>query len=346
MRPIHARYPFLEAARAAVEDADVDLLEIVEDPTDPVRERARLRIDEAIRSGRVDDPRRDVTVEVLSYPLARVLVSLIDRPALTARYAEAEAARAYDLFTDELERGATLRRDDGERLTLDMLLTEFELEEPVSPGEGGYRIDVWAYLSLATELGAGRWQLVNRPLEAGAVPITRTELFTLLREAVRRRVADGLPLAVPDPVATALETEVERIGTTLADVSIPGQIDVVDPAAFPPCIEALLARADAGQSLPAHSTFTLVSFLAAIGMDPGQIAARFDEWLSAEELQDRFERLHGETRTAAYPPPSCETLQTYGDCVNMDALCEQIAHPLEYYQARLDGAAPDASTLP
>jgi DNA primase large subunit len=32
----------------------------------------------------------------------------------------------------------------------------------------------------------------------------------------------------------------------------------------------------------------------------------------------------------------------YGDCVDQDALCDRIGHPLEYYERRLDGADPEA----
>jgi DNA primase large subunit len=53
-----------------------------------------------------------------------------------------------------------------------------------------------------------------------------------------------------------------------------------------------------------------------------------------------------ENGTAEYPPPSCATMQAYGDCVNMDALCESITHPLEYYEERLDGVDPDQLSRP
>jgi DNA primase large subunit len=29
-------------------------------------------------------------------------------------------------------------------------------------------------------------------------------------------------------------------------------------------------------------------------------------------------------------------MQSYGDCVNMDDLCEQISHPMAYYERSLD----------
>jgi DNA primase large subunit len=31
-------------------------------------------------------------------------------------------------------------------------------------------------------------------------------------------------------------------------------------------------------------------------------------------------------------------MKSYGDCVNMDDLCDAISHPLSYYEAKLDDA--------
>jgi DNA primase large subunit len=34
-------------------------------------------------------------------------------------------------------------------------------------------------------------------------------------------------------------------------------------------------------------------------------------------------------------------MQSYGDCVNMDDLCETISHPMAYYEAKLDDSDED-----
>ena len=345
MRPIHARYPFLDAARESVDAADLDLLDVIQDPDSPVRRRAIERIDEAITDGRVDDPSRDPYVEVISYPLARVLVSLVNEPALTTRFAEAEAERAYDLFADEVRDTVELRSRRGDRLTLRALLAEFDLEERVREVPSGYRVAVPAYLALTTELRGGQWRLVTRALDDGEVPVTDTELFLLLREAVRQRVAEGLPLDVPETAATHLAPAVERIESTLSDVIIPTDFDQVDPAAFPPCMVALLERVDDGRQLPPHSRFALVSFLAAGGMSLAEISETVAAWDDPAGVEDQFERLHGDSRASAYPPPSCAVMAAYGDCVNKDQLCERIDHPLQYYDRRLaDPAVADDVT--
>jgi DNA primase large subunit len=34
-------------------------------------------------------------------------------------------------------------------------------------------------------------------------------------------------------------------------------------------------------------------------------------------------------------------MKSYGDCVNMDDLCDAISHPLSYYEVKLDDADED-----
>ena len=77
MEPRHARYPFLEGAREAVRAADVDLAEIATAGRGPVLTRALERVRNAIDHGVVGDPHPTLRVELLSYPLARVLVSVV-----------------------------------------------------------------------------------------------------------------------------------------------------------------------------------------------------------------------------------------------------------------------------
>ncbi|MFB6354367.1 MAG: DNA primase regulatory subunit PriL [Halobacteriales archaeon] len=337
-----ARYPFLSAARAAVEADDVDLPSLVVDGEGRVVERAMGRIEAAIESGTVGASHRSARVELLSYPVARVLVSLVDDPGLTRRYAHAEAETAIRRLRADREQ-ASLKSVDREPLTVEALLDEFGLADAVEPDDGGYAVDVATYLSLAGELDGDRWRLVARELADGVVPVSEAECHELLREAVRERVAEGLPLSVPGAVAEALEPRVAELRAQLADHGAGWAFDVVEPEAFPPCVEALLERAAGEGELAAHSRFALASFLAAVGMPASVVADRLAAGPAGdtEAAAALVDHVAGESGTE-YPPPSCATMVAYGDCVNRDALCARIGHPLDYYQRRLDGADPAA----
>jgi DNA primase large subunit len=353
MEALHARYPFLETAREAVEAAEVDLAAVVATGGPPA-ERALERVRLAIEDGTVGDPRRSPQVELLSYPIARVLVSLIEEPGLVHRYARAEADTARERFVTDLEADDEYRSLDRERLSLRALLAEFDLEDGVeiaaadtprprpggesrAEGERAVQVGVGAYLRLTEGLGGSRWRLVGRSLREGQVVASREDLYDLLREAIRARIESDLPLPVPSEVGDELAGEVAQLRSLLADLDHDWDIDTVDPDLFPPCIEALVERVDAGGSLPAHSQFALVSFLATAGMETDAIVSRLaphDE-LDPDRVAEQVARLREDGEGSVYPPPSCETMQAYGDCVNMNDLCERIAHPLAYYEERL-----------
>ncbi len=346
MEALHARYPFLDAAREAVESADVDLASAITDEG-PIVARAYDRVRGAIEDGDIGEPHRSTRVELLSYPVARVLVSLVDEPGLVECYARAEATTAFERFRAASE-GAELRSVASNDLDMDDLLRELDLARRVERGDSSdpdgrdVRVDVTAFLDLTGELGEEEWRLSRRALADGWVVVSHRELEALLQEAIRSRVADGLPLSVPDPIADALTGEVEEIQSLLADVDRSWNIDAVEPDRFPPCVSALLERVRAGDSLPRHSRFSLVTFLATAGMETDAIVDTVVEGssVSADELIEQVTHLREDEGASIYPPPSCATMQAYGDCVNMDALCETIAHPMSYYERRLRGDDP------
>jgi DNA primase large subunit len=342
MDRLHARYPFLDAAREAVDAADVDLGGLVRRGGAPV-ERGVERVETAVATGGVGEMAR-VRTELLSYPVARVVVSLVGDDRLTAAYARAEAHTAHERFVADIEEPAPASLSAG--IDRDRLLAEFDLDDAVRPverGEGDHAVDVGPYLRLASELSGERWRLVARDLRDGRVPVTDEELYALLREAVRERVLDGLPLSVPEAVADALDAEVARVSRALSDYELPrGVGDEVTPAAFPPCVRQLVERTQAGERLPDHAEFALVAFLAGVGADLETAAAVAG--VDPEAIEYRHERLAGRDG-ADYPSPSCTVMQAYGDCVpetERDDLCAAVDHPLNYYATAVERGDPEA----
>ena len=340
MDALHARYPFLTASREAVESADIDLATLVREERKTVVERAIDRVKGAIFDGRVPDPIADPRTELLSYPVARILISLIDEPVLTDRYALAEARRAYDFFQSDFEERDLLRSSRTERISLERVLDDFGLATAIQRQEQAYTIEVTAYLSLTEDLTDSRWRLSTRDLNNGRLTITQPELDSLLREAVRRRVADGLPLSVPPAIASTLAGDVTALERSLADVQVPTSIDTVDPSLFPPCITALVDRWRAEDDLADIEQFTLLSFLSTIGLDPDDLLTFFDvtETAIADALRYQAQHIHGDTRSTAYPPPSCAALIDAGGCVDDPHRCESVGHPVAAYAANLTSA--------
>ena len=358
MDPRYARYPFFEGAREAVREADLSPAALVETGA-PAVERGRERVERALMEGTVAaaEPRGwDADTEVLSYPIARILVSLLDTPAAVEKYATAEAATARERFEADFAATDDLESAGRTRTSLDGVLREFDLDTAVRPerdetgtpgrrGRGGNRdpthhwIGLGSYLDLAAAGWGGRWRLVNREVADGEVRVTREELSRLLEAAVERRVASGLPLEVRgtdggDAIAEALSPAIADLRELLNDTDTTGRtsVEAVVPALFPPCMRALVRRAREGEELPATTEFSLLSFLVALGMDREDVTTLLDagDGETADRIGTRIEYL-AERDGTQYPPPSCATMEAYGDCVDPDERCETISHPLSYY---------------
>jgi len=342
MDQLHARYPFLAEAREAVETADVDLVAVVRRDGE-VLVRALDRIENALEDGAVGEQHRRPRVELLSYPVARVLVSLVDEHVLTRKYTRAEATTAKARFERERTESTELKSTRRRSLSLSDLLAEFDLRDDVRESPDGYHIDVGAYLDLAADQWGDEWRLVNRNLQSGELFLTEAELLVLLKQAVKQRVGEGLPLSVPEVISAELDEEVAEIRELLADLELTRDIDTVVPELFPPCMRHLLDQVQKGEHLEHHSRFAIATFLTSIGMSTDEIVELFqvNPGFGEEVTRYQVDHIRGETSTTQYSPPSCATMQSYGDCVNMDDLCEQISHPMAYYEKKIDDADDD-----
>jgi DNA primase large subunit len=341
-----ARYPFFEAAREEVADHADRLVDVI---GDAVLERAEDRVTAALRDGNTGgaeipdgvSPR----VELFSYPVGRAVVSVVDEHPVTRRYAWAESVTARDRFRDDLSEEEKRRRSnkrsartasEERRVVFGDVVDEFDLD--VRKEEDAVRMAVGDFLELASGMSDEEWKLVNRDVDDGWVRVARDDVLELSREAVRERVADGLPLFVPEEAREAVAPAVETVREVVADADITTEIDRVEESEFPPCMETLLAEVREGEHLEHHSRFAVTSFLTNIGMGTDEVIETYEVNPGFGEDMTRYQTDHirGDTGPTEYTCPSCSTMVTYGDCRNKDELCETISHPLGYYRKRLE----------
>ncbi|MFB6133020.1 MAG: DNA primase regulatory subunit PriL [Halanaeroarchaeum sp.] len=341
----HARYPFMEGAREAVEEAGVDLTDVVATDQDVV-ERALERVTRSLTDREVGPMARSTRVELLSYPVARVLVSLVDADVARRRYATAEAATAADRFRAEFDDDAEMRSVGTTHLSRDVLLREFDLSVAVRRNGEAYRMDVGSYLEYTASLRGDDWRLTARALADGTVSIDADDLDRILEKAIEDRVLADLPLSVPDPIAEELEREVATVEETLADLEFTRDIDTVVPELFPPCMQHLLDRVQRGDHLPHHSRFAITSFLTNVGLATDEIVDLYqvNPGFGREMTRYQTDHIRGDSSPTEYTAPACATMKAYGDCVNPDDLCDAISHPLSYYEVKLDDADEDELT--
>ena len=191
-----AYFPFVNAAAKYVEALDFKLDELFSERAfEQVRERGKLRVLEAIGDGITRNASPDegsAKKELLSYPVARILVSCINDGYLIKRYALSEAKSAFSKVKE-------LRDEELKDFALD-----FNIDSVFD--EKGAVIHFTDYIRYANVIHEPKWKLVNRNIDHGRVSISREDFSRLMEEAIRKRIEYSLPLSVPPEICTVFST--------------------------------------------------------------------------------------------------------------------------------------------
>ncbi len=323
-----ANFPFVSGAINYVDALGFKLDELFyERAFEHVRERGAERVLSAIGEGIVKrefPDRIGAEKELLSYPVARILVSCINDSYLTRRYALAEAKSSSELIKKLPE--AVFKE----------LASDFNIEAQTDGRR--YVMHFADYIRYASAIHEHEWKLVNRKMNRGRVQLTKEEFSRILEEAVRKRIESGLPLEVPPQICEALAGYLKEIRDSLSarksEFSIE-EFKEIMPDCFPPCMVHALSNAQAGVNLPHSMRFALTSFLLNIGMNTDGIIEMFKVSPDFDEERTRYQvmHIHGATGTV-YTSPSCATMITYGNCFGKEPLCDRISHPLSYYRRK------------
>ena len=326
---LEAKYPFLHRAVEVVGALGLRLEELA--GLSGVVDRGFERVSEAIMRGVVSYRSGNPEVEMLSFPVALMFVSLIGDPFLDRRYALAEGKRAYRLLREEPEEVIAEVAEDfnwklrARRVVLDGQLYSFELHFA-------------DYLRNASGFHEDKWKLVNRLMREGYVLLTKVEAARLLEceieDLILQRVSRHRRVELPGE----LEERVERLRRLLEEhrgriggETLPERVNV---EAFPPCIRRIFEAVLAGRKASHMERFTLVSFLLNAGMSIEETAELFTSISDFDPEMTRYQVEHiaglRGSRTR-YRPPNCDTLRTHGICQNPDNLCGRVRNPITYY---------------
>ena len=266
--------------------------------------------------------------ELLSYPVARILVSCAADEHLVRWYAHGEAVLAHSRLAGE-PGGALLE-----------IASELDLRAREG-GSGELTLHFSEYLPNATAIKAPEWKLVNRVVDRGRVPISRAELARLCLEALRARIGSELPLPVPAELVTGFSRELETISEALRERKALIETEAMGPVSItkmPPCMKHLLAQSQGGINIPHLGRFAIATFLHHLGMNSEGILQVFSAApdFSADKARYQIEHITGEGSGTEYTPPECDTMKTNGLCHEPDRLCsrEWMNHPLTYYRVK------------
>ncbi|HIH97945.1 MAG TPA: DNA primase large subunit PriL [Thermoplasmata archaeon] len=323
--PTLALYPWLKDSKEWVRKEAPKLEELLKSPT---YERARAIGHERLLNAleRKDIGERSLSteaeqiMELLSYPLARMIAVGTMDPSLSFRYALAEAKHASRLLMSEpLEFVLEMCKEFG----LDIRLE----------GEK-FKLHFTDWIKYAPTYDS-RWKLVNNRVDGGYVVSWKRGIVRLLQEALTRRISNEIRLlAPPREVQRVFGKQIKEIK---ANYSRPEEtLGKEGTGDFPPCIKKIISTVTSGMNVSHEARFALVTFLHAIGKSEPDILKHFSRApdFDLEKTQYQVRHITGDISGTEYKPPSCQKLKTFGICPEseMDELCSQVRHPLTYYK--------------
>ncbi len=324
-----AKYPFLVDAGEYVRKRGFNLNDISQPDLDPVIERAKSRVLQAIMRHEVSAGGGEVSpeVELLSFPVALMLVKATDMNHLISRYSHAEALRVERLLKDERE-----------ELVVQIFRNVLKIDvAKVTVEEGGlqhlhYKIPVIEYLKRATKFHELEWKLVNKVADQGYVYLRTHELIRLIRQEIddiiRRRLKDLVLPRLPENLGRIVQ-EISRLSPPPPKLS--DQVRIT-PDQYPPCVTTALDMLQKGENIPHYGRFLLTTYLVNIGKSADEIIALYPRSPDFNERITRYQVEHisglrgGRVK---YRCPSCRTMATHSFCFKTEA-CDDIKNPLQF----------------
>lgn len=329
-----AKFPFMKDASEFAEANSVDLDALIVSPSfEPARKRGLERVMDALERSEVSYRplirEYDRLMEVMSYPYARMIVSMVGDRFLTKRYALAEAVRMNGILSGE------------DHATVVAVSEELGVTSTVD-ADGIIRMKFTDYLMLANRLKSVDWKLINSDIHGGLVHLPQEKFSRLMQNALQDRIESELPLMTPEEYRKYLRGAVDAVSMALEETKkkySPTGGEGMKNEYLPPCLVRILEMSRQGMNLPHSARFALVTFLHALGLDYDGIirvfseSPDFDEDIAGYQIKHITGELNG---TDGYSPPECKTMKTNGLCHNPDTLCQQewMNHPLTYYRVK------------
>ncbi len=338
-----AKYPLSKEAVAHVESLDLGVEELASPEFTLIVERAEQRVREAVLSGAVrwkETP--DYEVEILSFPAALVLLSIVRDDYLNRRYALAEAKRVYDKLSEEDNDKLVAIADNSLGWGVKIVSTD--------AGDYNFTLKFTDYLKHAPEFHDDSWKLVNRTVVKGEVFLAKNELARLMAEEVRAHIEERLKsspkVEAPPPLTDITGRIIQLLAQRKEAIRVEELPKEAVGEAYPLCVKKLYDAMIAKQHLSHVGRFTLTSFLLNVGIDSEKLVRLYASITDFDERLTRYqvEHIAGKRGSGTrYTPPNCETLRTHGLCPGKDEICRQVKHPLTYYRRKLRAIRGESS---
>lgn len=329
-----AVYPFLNEASDYIHSLDLPPETLL---TSKAFEKARIRGFMRLKDSLKDSFKEDVfkpvsfksdqeaLTELLSYLYARILVSCLNEPVFIRKFAFSEARSIYNHM-----------KSDHNNIRKNIQIISDDIGIVLKETDTNLQIHFVNYIRYSLPLHDISWNIVNRRIESGFVTVSSDNLLRIIREAIRLKIEQSLPVYVPENICALCSDDLEKLAALFEEFRKNLKEDnfgEVRPDMFPPCIHKALIDVKNGINLAHSMRFALVSFLLNIGMTQNDVinifnvSPDFDSDKTAYQVNHIFKN--------EYKCPSCSTMVTYGNCFGRDETCENIHHPLLYYSRKI-----------
>jgi len=329
-----AKYPFLSDAKKYVKENSISVKEILHDP---IYSRARAigieRLENSYEKHDADNrsiaTETDCVMELLSYPIARMIAVCIGDIYFKRRYALGEAVHFYkNLVKEKID------------LLIDISM-EFNIEVKYDEETDKILIYFTDYLKHAPTRYK-EWKMINREMQNGFIKIQKKDLARIIQEALRSKINDELDShECNSEIKKIFNEEIQKILVKVLkyrEKIKTEPIGKLDIDKLPPCMKNILNSIQSGENVPHAGRFALVAFLNSLKLGTEEIMKLFSTAPDFEEEKTRYqvEHITGEMSSTSYKPPGCEKLRTYGICPSeeIDRLCKKVHHPMSYYRIK------------
>ena len=228
---------------------------------------------------------------ILTYAIARSLVSATSNNYIISRFAINEAKNFIELLSKE-EDSVIIEISEKLGIKVEILARQW----------------IVAFASyLANMPKSQEYKLVNQSIKMGKVYLTRNKFVRFLEEAIRNKVYSGLPIKkenIPKEIVEASKKIEIKIETKEIEIS---------KAGIAPCMQRLIDRLRRSENLSHQERWILVAYLCKIGVDKEEVkklfkfAPDYNEKVTNYQVEYLYKK--------QYTVPSCSTLRTYGICI-------------------------------
>ncbi|MFH1664314.1 MAG: hypothetical protein ABH986_05955 [archaeon] len=316
-------FPFSEKAKELIKKEKLEL----EDVSEEVMERAKIMLLNSFRKKpylmkEVSSSTDLMLNEITAFPVAKILLSAINSPALNRKFALMLSSSVFKFLEKE---------ESNEKLF--ELLNDFKLKFSFSEKKAFVvSVNLMDFLSMSF---FNDLKLVNQQVSSGKVFLSRNDAIRFVSSLAFNKVFFSLPVPIKNipkkfrENAVALNKEFSSMKKTLPEFRFSGNQRI---EFFPPCMSFLHEKLSSGSKLSHIANFDLACFLinARIsGEDFLKLYSRASNF-KAKTVLYHFNNIKGKEQKPRYSSPLCSKVEEHGLCLRNDS-CENIKSPLGYY---------------